>query len=145
MFDARAALLHEHAIEALSDLRTWIWGRHAELLPEDLASISRADAERYAAYLDWYSRVEEVLLALAASAAAAQPLLEPTGTGAAPAGRAPTTPGSASRRDEELLAAPTVRAPSSYAPARRNDGWQPVIAVLSTFDALAATPGSKAA
>lgn len=148
MFDSRAAQLQQQATEALSDLRTWIWGRHGALLPDDLAGITRAEAERYSAYLDWFSRVEEVLLALTASAA--QAAVELAAVTDAPAGSAhgePTEarplPGSAHL--EEQLGAATVRTPASYCSHERKNGWQPVIAVRSTVEVLAPAPGFKAA
>lgn len=132
MFDTRAARLQQQAIEALSDLRAWIWGRHGLLLPDDLASITREEAERYSAYLDWFSRVEEVLIGLAASATQAATGLaapvvatQPTPSDAAHATATPA-------RSDELLLAPTVRTPSSYC-ARSTNGWQPVVAVSSAL------------
>lgn len=147
MFDSRAAQLQQQAIEALSDLRTWIWGRHGALLPDDLASITREEAERYAAYLDWYSRVEEVLLALAASAAqAASMLVAPAVSARQPhVEPAPARALPAPAHLEALLSAPTVRVPSSHGIATRADGWQPMIAVRGTAEVLGAAPGFKAA
>ena len=134
MFDSRAAQLQKQALDALSDLRTWIWGRHGAMLPDDLASITREEAERYAAYLDWYSRVEEVLLALTASGVLPTAVQPPADQPAPlPVAR------------QELLDAPTVRAPSSYGRAEHATGWQRVISVLSNLDGSAATPDFKAA
>jgi hypothetical protein len=146
MFDSRAAQLQQQAIEALSDLRTWIWGRHAELLPDDLAGIGREDAERYAAYLDWYSRVEEVMLALVASGALVAPLaVEPAAEQPAGAPAVAELPATTPVAIDERLLVPTVRAPSSYAAPERSNGWQRVISVLGTLEELTASPRIKAA
>ncbi|MEY4547238.1 MAG: hypothetical protein RL685_3433 [Pseudomonadota bacterium] len=140
MFDARARELQQQAVEALSDLRAWIWQRHAALLPDDLAAITRAEAERYAAVLDWYSRIEESLLALAA--AGARPA-------AAPAAVAPTAiierpvPPQAARHEQ--LTAPTVRAPTSFGGAAPSEGWQPMISVLAPVEPQLAAQSFKAA
>ena len=130
MFDSRAARLQQQAMEALSDLRTWIWGQHAALLPDDLASITREQAERFAAYLDWYSRVEEVILALAAAAEAAVAALAVAPQPAPrPAPAAPSEQVAAPATREEQLAAPTVRPTSSQGASERSNGWPPVITV----------------
>lgn len=144
MFDSRAAQLQQQAVEALSDLRTWIWGRHGEMLPEDLASITRAEAERYAAYLDWFSLVEEVMLALVASAAQATEALAAPASAAARAHAQPA-PAPPLAQLAAQLSAPTVRAPASQGAAQRKSGWQPVIAVRGTIEALGASAGFKAA
>lgn len=147
MFDSRAARLLDQALEALSDLRTWIWGHHSALLPDDLGSITREEAERYASYLDWYSRVEEVILALAASSAQATEASSTAAAAAEPApgelGRAQLAAGLAPVEDPLLV--PTVRAPASHGAAERARGWQPLISVLSGAGVLAPEPGSRAA
>lgn len=146
MFDSHAARLQQHALEALSDLRSWIWERHGALLPDDLGSITREAAERYVAHLDWFSLVEEVMLALAASAAQATAVLATAATPAAPTQpatpelpAAPATP----QQLEALLGAPTVRAPSSHGGSEHALGWQRVVAVSSTLSPP--EPGFRAA
>ncbi|MEY2935848.1 MAG: hypothetical protein RL033_6597 [Pseudomonadota bacterium] len=140
MFDSRARELQQQAVEALSDLRAWIWQRHAALLPDDLAAITRGEAERYAAVLDWYSRIEDSLLALAA--AGARPA-------AALAAVAPTTiierPMPPRATLHEQLTAPTVRAPTNSGGASPSEGWQPSIAVSAPIEPQLAARSFKAA
>jgi hypothetical protein len=150
MFDSRAEELQQQAVEALSDLRAWIWQRHAALLPDDLAAIRREEAERYAAVLDWYSRIEESLLALAASGA------RPAATAAAVALAAVIEqplpepllrrqPGPMRAALDEQLTAPTVRAPTSSGVTRASEGWQPMISVLAPGEPQLAAQSFKAA
>jgi hypothetical protein len=145
MFDSRAAQLQKQALEALSDLRVWIWGRHAALLPDDLAAITREEAERYAAYLDWYSRVEEVLLALgsagtgsAGAGTTSEPALDVAAL--APAQRWSAAPPAQPAALHEQLMAPTVRAPGSSSCAAGASGWQRMIS-LAAAEPFAAPAG----
>ena len=64
MDDQHAQRLQRLAIEALSNLRSWLWEQHGALLPDDVAAISRAHAQRYAACLQWYAAIEDVLQTL---------------------------------------------------------------------------------
>jgi hypothetical protein len=61
MDDQHAQRLQRLAIEALSNLRSWLWEQHGALLPDDVAAISRGQAQRFAACLQWYSAIEDVL------------------------------------------------------------------------------------
>src|SRR6185436_12711223 len=68
MDDMHAQSLQAQAIEALSNLRAWIWAQHATLLPDDVSTVTREQAERYSAYLEWYTTVETALQALEVAA-----------------------------------------------------------------------------
>lgn len=61
MDDPHAQRLQRLAIEALTHLRSWLWEQHGALLPDDVAAVSREEAQRYAACLSWYSAIEDVL------------------------------------------------------------------------------------
>jgi len=58
-----AQLLQRHAIEALSEVRAWVWAHHARQLP-DSATVTREQAESYAAYLEWFSRIDAAIRTL---------------------------------------------------------------------------------
>ncbi|HEU4576782.1 MAG TPA: hypothetical protein VFS67_00910 [Polyangiaceae bacterium] len=118
MDDPHAQRLQRLAIEALSNLRSWLWEQHGALLPDDVAAISREQAQRYAACLQWYSAIEEVLHTLhsagpvpSAALLASAPLLPPPG---------PNAPA----RDEPP---PTLRV--TPAPSSRSGIWHRTIAL----------------
>jgi hypothetical protein len=84
MDDQYAQRLQRLAIEALSNLRSWLWEQHGALLPNDVSAISRQEARGYAACLQWYSAIEDVLHTLqsagpvpTAALLAGEPLLPP--------------------------------------------------------------------
>jgi hypothetical protein len=68
MDDRQAQSLQKQAIEALSLLRAWIWTRQETLLPDDLSGVTREQAARYAAYLEWDTTVDIAMQALTAAA-----------------------------------------------------------------------------
>ena len=61
MDDQHAQRLQRLAIEALSNLRSWLWEQHGALLPDDMAAISPEEAQRYEACLHWFAAIEDVL------------------------------------------------------------------------------------
>jgi hypothetical protein len=48
--EQHAQLLQRHAVEALSEVRAWVWAHHSQLLPS-VGSVTREQAQGYAAYL----------------------------------------------------------------------------------------------
>lgn len=123
MDDQHAQRLQRLAIEALSNLRSWLWEQHGALLPDDLAAIPRDEARRYAAYLQWYSAIEDVLHTLqsagpvpSAALLAGEPLLPP------PAPRAVSC-------DEPP---PTLRVTPAPRPTSRSGVWHRTISVEPT-------------
>jgi len=84
MDDQHAQRLQRLAIEALSNLRSWLWEQHGALLPDDVADISRELAQRYEGCLRWFSAIEEALTILhaagpvpSAALLAGEPILPP--------------------------------------------------------------------
>src|SRR4051794_26507142 len=68
MDDRHAQSLQNQALQALSQLGAWIWQQHETLLPDDLSTVTREQAQRYSAYLEWYTTVETALRALEVAA-----------------------------------------------------------------------------
>jgi hypothetical protein len=117
MYDQHAQRLQRLALEALGNLRSWLWEQHGALLPDDVAAISRDEAQRYAACLQWYSAIEDVLRTLQS----AGPV-----PGAALLASEPSARGRAASRDEP---APTLRVPPVERPSARSGLWHRTIAL----------------
>jgi hypothetical protein len=129
MNDQHAQRLQRLAIEALSNLRSWLWEQHGALLPDDVAAISREKAQRYAACLQWYSAIEDVLHTLhsagpvpSAALLAGEPLLPPP------------TPPSVSRDEPP----PTLRVTPAERPTSRSGVWHRTIALEDAVDCATA-------
>lgn len=121
MDDLHAQRLQRLAIEALSNLRSWLWEQHGALLPDDVGAISREGARRYAACLQWYSAIEEALQTLHAAG--------PVPGAALAAGErllASLDPRAAAPSDEPP---PTLRVTPAERPTSRSGVWHRTIAV----------------
>ena len=59
--EEHAQLLQRHALQALQEVRSWVWGHHQ--LP-DAPTVTREAATAYAAYLEWVTRLDIALNAL---------------------------------------------------------------------------------
>ena len=132
MDDQHAQRLQRLAIEALSNLRSWLWEQHGALLPDDMAAISREEAQRYEACLHWFAAIEDVLHTLqsagpvpSATLLSAEPLLPP----AAPSAVSPDEP------------PPTLRVTPAERPSSRSGVWHRTIAL----EPRAARPEASAA
>jgi hypothetical protein len=121
MDDMQAQRLQEQAIEALAQLRAWIWNQHATLLPDDVSTITREQAARYAAHLDWYTTVDTALQALEV---AAPSFGEPCAAAQEPAELAAELPVAAP-------APPTARVKPDARLTSRSGVWHRTIAVSS--------------
>ncbi|MEO8180233.1 MAG: hypothetical protein ABI895_15465 [Deltaproteobacteria bacterium] len=119
MDDMHAQGLQEQAIEALAQLRAWIWTQHATLLPDDVSTITREQAARYAAHLDWYTTVDTALQALER---AAPSFSEPCAAAEEPAELAAELPAAAP-------APPTARVTPDARLTARSGVWHRTIAV----------------
>jgi hypothetical protein len=120
MDDPHAQRLQRLAIEALSNLRSWLWEQHGALLPDNLAAISPAQAQRYAGCLQWYSAIEGVLHTLQS----AGPLPSAALLAGEPFLLSPMPP--AATRDEPP---PTLRVTPAERPAARSGIWHRTIAL----------------
>jgi hypothetical protein len=120
MDDSHAQRLQRLAIEALSSLRSWLWEQHGALLPHDMAGISREQAQRYAACLQWYSAIEEVLHKLHTAG--------PVPSAALFAG-VPLLPPSAPQAPESDEPPPTLRVTPAERPSARSGIWHRTIAL----------------
>ena len=106
-------------MEALAQLRAWIWTQHATLLPDDVSTVTREQAARYAAHLDWYTTVDTALQALEV---AAPPFGEPCAAAQKPAQLPAELP-------TEAPAPPTARVTPDARLTSRSGVWHRTIAV----------------
>jgi len=135
MDDMHAQSLQAQAIEALSNLRAWIWAQHATLLPDDVSTVTREQAERYSAYLEWYTTVETALQALEVAAPPFAEQCLPAAPRDTQPTYAPEPTEKAQRAGEEPALPPippTLRVTPAPRPLSRSGVWHRTIAISAS-------------